>query len=1207
MPNAVVLRAVLTGTSAGQVRAFNEAASAAEMSSAKIVHAGTHGAEEFSSAFEKHTSLVGGSFGRLSKVGSTFGLPFSESLDKIALKLDVAKAKGEGFGATMSAIGGLALGVGIAGFIAFGAESIHVADQVEAAMARLKTATKNAGVQFEEFEPFVNKAEASMRKLGFTDAETIASLAKFTTATGSPAAALTELARAGNLARGSGVDLGAATDKLTKFLAGNTRGIASLGLNLDLVSGKLHSVKTAQDNVSKASQHLSNVQADIAAGSIKGARAANQLAEAHAAVASAQAKYKAAAEAIPKVMAEIDRKFKDAGKTFSETFPGQLQTARAELLHVASVFGEDLVGAIQHGEVELAGIVKWFGKNEVAAQTLGFTIGTFLVAAIGTFAVKATASLVTGVAKSVASLFGLGTAAETTASETVVAAAAIETSATTIEASFAALVAAIEANTLAIGGALGGMAAEVSTADGLIVIENAKAAQSFTAIPIVASEAAAELAVVEAAVVAETEAAAVGVGAALGMGTGGIGFALIGLAVGVELLATHWHDVWADIKNWTADGANFITDKLNHIPGVNIGRVGMSGGSSSTPAGDPYQGKYGPGPAAIVDPFGSIVSHPIDPRTTTSGSDLAYSRAHGGAKSAGQIAKEYEDALANIQGKGNKGISPHTGAGVPHIGVPGSGTSGLSKKQRDALERAAAVVDNPLIASTKGPTDILGQGPTVKALLAELTPVHHKALEAMVARLNATHNVAMEKLATKLESDWKGAQDKLQGIVDADLNAGQSELAKLQGAITSDSMNGLKGAVSGIAATKFEQLISALVGVHTTAGDEMVKQLRTEFKTAQDQLRSDILTDGIKAKADLLKVHTDALADQTKAIQDAARAQSQAITDAASVMSSSMQAAAQAIGDASRVISDKASAQAQAIEDATNTAHDEAMARAQAIQDASQIVVDTIGQRGLYGLNLVAQQQTVALDKMKQGFDQQVAAAQHSIDLVTANNHATIAQAQQALDAAVQIQNSLVGQAQSHAAQVAQQSNAVIAGSLAALDQTQAHANKVIATAAAQNAWTQAHGSASQKSRDSALLTLAQAQQAAIVGQAEAAQSAAENAAAQANAQASAALQAAQDQANSVKAAADAALAAAQGNAAIVIAQAQQALSQASDQAAVAEAQQQAEIAKTRADASTQFAGGGLTVNITGLPTNDASAIASELSWITRTLVSNAG
>jgi hypothetical protein len=332
---------------------------------------------------------------------------------------------------------------------------------------------------------------------------------------------------------------------------------------------------------------------------------------------------------------------------------------------------------------------------------------------------------------------------------------------------------------------------------------------------------------------------------------------------------------------------------------------------------------------------------------------------------------------------------------------------------------------------------------------------------------------------------------------------------------------------------QFTQLVTELKGSGNAILEKMGDQLVSYFKQAETAKNSLITADNKNMLA----------AQTTKVTAD--------MHDTAAGM-------LQATKDAMQTLTDQWNAMVTAITDATQAAADAASGQSTAISDAAQATVDQLGERGLYGLNLVAQQMQVAADNQKTGLDAQITAAQQAVDTAQASGDNAQAAQTAIVDAVTAQQNALIAQAQSNLDAVTGQQNVLVQSAQTAVDQGKA---------GSQAALQAAQGTA-----------------------------AAQEAAAQQ------ALTQAQDAANAAEAQAQSALANANGQASVVVAQAQQALGQAQDQAQVAEAQSQAQIAIEKEMAQTQFAGTGLTVNIYGdIPITDAAAVSSELSWVGRT------
>ena len=329
----------------------------------------------------------------------------------------------------------------------------------------------------------------------------------------------------------------------------------------------------------------------------------------------------------------------------------------------------------------------------------------------------------------------------------------------------------------------------------------------------------------------------------------------------------------------------------------------------------------------------------------------------------------------------------------------------------------------------------------------------------------------------------------------------------------------------------YNKLVSELNATHSTVLHQLAAQLQATYKTAET------------AKNNIL-------------VADAKNEEAAATQKLTAIWQDNNDEMVQSIKDMAQSIQDSFAASAQALTDATQTMTDQAGGTSTIIADNAQTAVDKLGERGLYGLNLIAQQMTVAADQQKSLFDAQINALQQTVDTQTATQDALVAKAQQSLDNTTQTQDSLVSNATAH------------------LD----------AVTATQNA----------------AITLAQSKVNEGVVGAQAALSAVQGTAAAAEATAAQQLEQAQGAAGIAEAQANAALSGAQATAASVVGQAQAALANAQGAAQIAEAQSQAEIAIEKEESATQFAGSGTTVNIVGLPANDASAISDAVQWVFR-------
>ncbi len=411
-----MLEAVITGSSAGAVKAFEETSLAADRASKEM---GDH--------MEAGAQRVSGLFGNLGQQLSNWGLPFGESVSKIGDKFGEVEGKGQKFGQTMSTLGGVTLAAGAAGFVAIGTESIKMADEFDAAGSALKTAVNNTGTSFNAVKPQIDAAYNSMAQFGFNSTSTAQALAQLTTATGSPKKALSDLSLAANLARLKNVSLTDASSILTKTLAGSTRALTSLGINLDIGSAKLSSAHTASVTLQTAQIHLQQIQEKVASGALKGGSAQLQLENAQRAVQVATENLSRDQSAQAQIMDALRQKTKGAAHAYGQTLAGQMAAARAQVHNLGTQFGEWLAPKIAAAAHVLAGVIGWFRKNKAAAEALAVVVGTVLGAAVTAFAVNKIASLVKSLGQAgqavgqLAAKF-VGSAAVTEASEETLAA-----------------------------------------------------------------------------------------------------------------------------------------------------------------------------------------------------------------------------------------------------------------------------------------------------------------------------------------------------------------------------------------------------------------------------------------------------------------------------------------------------------------------------------------------------------------------------------------------------------------------------------------------------------------------------------------------------------------------------------------------------------------------------------------------------------------
>lgn len=330
---------------------------------------------------------VGGVFSGLGQKLGQFGIPFSESLDKIGEKFSDVETKGKGFASNFAQVG-QAAALGLAGAaVSIGGVGVEAALAAQKVEAQLKTAVENTGSSFEEFEPKMRAADATLRKFGFTNNETNQALTTLTQALGSPEKALSAYKVAADLARAKNLDLNTSALMVAKGMEGQTRPLKQLGIDLPVYAGGAQQVHLAQLALSKAQ---SNVNAILQ----KSPDAINPASKAHqsyekalAAVQVAQTKLHAVQSSGPTILAALEKRVNGAGEAYGKTFAGQVAQAKAQLDNVAERIGNRLIPALAKAMTATENVVTWFSKHKAIAEALGAVVGGVLVVAIGAYAV----------------------------------------------------------------------------------------------------------------------------------------------------------------------------------------------------------------------------------------------------------------------------------------------------------------------------------------------------------------------------------------------------------------------------------------------------------------------------------------------------------------------------------------------------------------------------------------------------------------------------------------------------------------------------------------------------------------------------------------------------------------------------------------------------------------------------------------------------
>jgi hypothetical protein len=238
--------------------------------------------------------------------------------------------------------------------------SVEAASQAEISQAQLTTAVKNSGNQMSAFTKPVEEADASMRKYGFTNAQTHTALATLTIGLKDPAKALKVLGVAADLAKAKNMDLNSAALLVTKGMEGQIRPLKALGIDLPVYTGNAQAVAVAQNHLVDAQRKVTDILA-------KTPDAVNASSKAHAAyqvavdgVTKAQAILSAKQSSGDQILGVISDRMKGSAAAAADTYAGKTAAMAAQWDNVKEKAGAVLLPA-------LSTVVEWLAKTGLPA------------------------------------------------------------------------------------------------------------------------------------------------------------------------------------------------------------------------------------------------------------------------------------------------------------------------------------------------------------------------------------------------------------------------------------------------------------------------------------------------------------------------------------------------------------------------------------------------------------------------------------------------------------------------------------------------------------------------------------------------------------------------------------------------------------------------------------------------------------------------
>lgn len=168
--------------------------------------------------------------------------------DQTKAGIDSASGNFDRFKGVAMKLGGVLAGAfAVKKIVDFGRASLEAFAESEAAMARIDARLKTMGKAGEEARDGILKAGEAAIKLGFDDEAASESVTKFFQATGSLTEAQKLNTIAMDIARGKGIELGDAQRAVQMILAGNTKELKAMGIEVDENA-------TGFDNLTKVSK-----------------------------------------------------------------------------------------------------------------------------------------------------------------------------------------------------------------------------------------------------------------------------------------------------------------------------------------------------------------------------------------------------------------------------------------------------------------------------------------------------------------------------------------------------------------------------------------------------------------------------------------------------------------------------------------------------------------------------------------------------------------------------------------------------------------------------------------------------------------------------------------------------------------------------------------------------------------------------------------
>lgn len=248
-------------------------------------------------------------------------------------------------------------GLAIGGVLAVGIDkSVKAAVGAQAQTKALDQALTNAGISAKSFAGSLSQAEDQGHRFGFSNNEVREALTKLVTATGDSKKAMFDLGVAEDLARFKHLSLQQASDTLTRAVAGSSRALKQLGIDVPAVTTHMDALREAHMKTGTAAYFHAEALA----------KAADK-----ADTASAR-------------MDLLSSKLHGQAQAFSDTAAGAMARYHAEIENLQEKLGTGLLPVMTKLADILTKLTDYFTKHTQLAKTLAVVLGILAAAFITT-------------------------------------------------------------------------------------------------------------------------------------------------------------------------------------------------------------------------------------------------------------------------------------------------------------------------------------------------------------------------------------------------------------------------------------------------------------------------------------------------------------------------------------------------------------------------------------------------------------------------------------------------------------------------------------------------------------------------------------------------------------------------------------------------------------------------------------------------------